>query len=213
MGDIEAHKARGMFLDNLDKVLEFAKGVKIVAVSKTKSIDEMKEAEEALKKRNLPVIFGENYANELIKKANFFPEAQFHFIGSLQSNKIKNLIEANAFIQTLSSIKHINIAKTLTNSGFIQVNVNNDPKKSGITIEEAKELLDKDFSPFRITGLMTILEENADEGRIREGYRKLSKLGEGKLELSMGMSHDYRIAIEEGATIIRLGSVLFGARS
>lgn len=219
MGSESSYKASSDKLrENFERIVPTLKGAKLLPVTKTKSIEVVKNAAEIMQSIGLPVIFGENYAQELIEKAKNLPGAKFHFIGTLQSNKIKDLLKTNVFIQTLGSIKHIELIKKnmselgLSGDAFLQVNVSEDPKKSGVSYDDAKQILAMEFSPLKISGLMTILEETEDQSIIRRSYRKLAALGEGKLELSMGMSHDYLIAIEEGATIVRLGSIIFGAR-
>lgn len=220
MGSESSEKASSDQLrENFERIVPTLKGVKLLPVTKTKPIEVVKNAAEIMQSMGLPVIFGENYAQELLKKAENLSGAKFHFIGSLQSNKIKDLLKAGVFIQTLGSIKHIELTKKvmselgLIGDAFLQVNVSEDPKKSGVSYDDAKKILAKEFSPLKISGLMTILEDTEDHSIIRRSYRKLASLGEGRLELSMGMSHDYQIAIEEGATIVRLGSILFGQRS
>lgn len=220
MGSKSSDKASSDQLrENFERIVPTLKGVKLLPVTKTKPIEVVKNAAEIMHSMGLPVIFGENYAQELLKKAENLSGAKFHFIGSLQSNKIKDLLKADVFIQTLGSIKHIELTKKimselgLTGDAFLQVNVSEDPKKSGVSYDDAKKIIAREFYPLKISGLMTILEETEDQSIIRRSYRKLAALGEGKLELSMGMSHDYQVAIEEGATIVRLGSILFGQRS
>lgn len=220
MGNEKAPKTSSDSLrENFERVLPTLKGVTLLPVTKTVEISRIKQAKKILEDLKLQVIFGENYAQELLIKKKEISEAEFHFIGVLQSNKIKSLLEFGVFIQSIGSKKHLEIAKkialerTLTTKVFLQVNVSEDPKKAGVNIDEAKKLLEQDFTPIKISGLMTILEDTWDEKVIRNNYRKLAKLGEGKLELSMGMSHDYKIAIEEGATMVRLGSILFGSRN
>ncbi len=200
--------------ENFERIIPTLKGVTLLPVTKTVDTSKIIAAKNILESFGLPVIFGENYAQELLKKREEIDGAKFHFIGALQSNKIKSLIEAGAFIQSIASEKHLQIARKINKELdlFLQVNVSADPRKSGVSIDEAKRLLSLDFAPVRITGLMTILEETEDINKIRADYKKLAILGEGRLELSMGMSNDYKIAIEEGATMVRLGSVLFGDR-
>jgi pyridoxal phosphate enzyme (YggS family) len=219
MGGESSDKASSDQLrENFERIIPTLKGVKLLPVTKTQPIETLKITAEIMQSMGLPVIFGENYAQELLKKAQNLSEARFHFIGTLQSNKIKELLKSGIFIQTLGSMKHIELTKKimselgLTGDAFLQVNVSEDPKKSGVSYDEAKEILSKEFFPLKISGLMTILEDAKDHSITRGYYRKLASLGEGKLELSMGMSNDYQIAIDEGATMVRLGSVLFGQR-
>lgn len=151
--------------------------------------------------------------------------ANWHFIGTLQSRKVKDVIDK---VHTIHSLDRLSVAKQINNRAdsqvdcFVQVNVSGEASKHGV---EAHELIDfiHELAPFnkvRIIGLMTMAPHTEDEAELRRVFRTLKQLSEEvkalKLEhapcdkLSMGMSNDYEIAIEEGATHIRLGTKLVG---
>ena len=200
--------------------------IKLVAVSKRHSIANIREAMVAKQ-----YLFGENYIQEAQEKVQSIEGAAFHFIGHIQSNKAKTAAELFSMVETVDRYK---LAKVLNKhlealnrdlEILIQVNIGNDPNKSGIAPEKTAELLQqiRNLSRIRPVGLMTIppLTGNTEETRTHfRNLRLLScKLTEEDLfadneniELSMGMSHDFRIAIEEGATIIRVGTAIFGKR-
>ena len=201
--------------------------VQLVAVSKRFPADAIQEAQGAGQ-----IIFGENYLQEARDKYESLQgSVQFHFIGHLQSNKAAIAAEICTMIETVDRLK---LAKLLNQhlqhmdkklDILIQVNIGEDPRKQGITANQAVELLERisDFDNLRPRGLMTMPPISADPEDSRVYFRKLKslaeKLGEKKLfhdnsaiELSMGMSNDYEIAIEEGATLVRVGTAIFGQR-
>jgi len=202
--------------------------IKLVAVSKRFSVEKIIEAFGAGQ-----TTFGENYIQEVQAKRDFMPEgAIFHFIGHLQSNKAKIAAETCNMIETVDRIKlgkvlhnHLqSLEKTL--DILIQVNIGNDPKKSGADDTAAEELLVQlnELPRLRVCGLMTMPPLSADPEDSRPHFRNLRRLAEKlsskglftaveKPELSMGMSDDFHIAIEEGATIIRVGTAIFGRRA
>ncbi|UNM96862.1 YggS family pyridoxal phosphate-dependent enzyme [Ignatzschineria rhizosphaerae] len=183
-------------------------------------------------------LIGENRAQELVEKAPFLSKAQTaitpretHFIGALQGNKVN---EVTAIADCIQSVDRIRIARRinqyaldhdLKRSIMIQVNSSRDPNKQGLMPEELPDFLKEmtNFSQLSIRGLMTIGLQSDDEMIIRRGFAELKTLrdkmiSEGLLaktaiDLSMGMSQDLELAILEGATIIRVGSDIFGARS
>lgn len=201
--------------------------IQLVAVSKRFPASAVAEALDAGH-----TVFGENYIQEAEQKITEVGEgAVFHFIGHLQSNKAKTAAALFDVIETVDSFK---LAKALnkhlqkigrTIKILIQVNIGDDPNKAGITEDEAEQLL-ADIATLpnlRAVGLMTMppFTVSAEEARVHfRALRQLSiKLKEKnlftpdhKVELSMGMSGDYPVAIEEGATIIRIGTAIFGQR-
>ena len=202
--------------------------IKLVAVSKLFPADSICEAFDAGQ-----TIFGENYIQEVQTKRGLVPaEAVFHFIGHLQSNKAKIAAVTCNMVETLDSFK---LGRTLNNQleclkksldVLIQVNIANDPKKAGAAVDDVEELLIKinGLSRLRVCGLMTMPPLVTDPERSRLHFRNLrilvEKLAAKNLfpnitcpELSMGMSDDFHIAIEEGATIVRVGTAIFGHRS
>ena len=202
--------------------------IKLVAVSKRFPVKKIIEAANAGQ-----VLFGENYIQEVIEKKPLAPKhTQFHFIGNVQSNKAKTAAELCDMIETVDREKLANAlnkhcaALNKTLDILIQVNIGNDPQKSGVDKDSAAPLIKKinELHNLRICGLMTIppLTNTPEESRVyfrnlRILSEELSSLGLfkdiKKPELSMGMSGDFPIAIEEGATIIRVGTAIFGHRT
>ena len=202
------------------------KSIKLIAVSKRHPLISIKEAMETGQ-----LLFGENYIQEAAEKIKAIPEqATFHFIGHIQSNKAKQAAELFDMIETVDRYK---LAKALNNhckklgkklDVLIQVNIGNDPNKAGIAPEDTEELLKQFVSlkQLRPLGLMTIPLFSKDAETTRMYFKSLRLLGRtlskqklfatDSIELSMGMSHDFRIAIQEGATIIRVGTSIFGKR-
>ena len=201
--------------------------IKLVAVSKHFSADAICEAFVAGQ-----IVFGENYIQEVIVKRRLVPaKAVFHFIGHLQSNKAKIAAETCDMVETVDSYK---LAKALNGhleklnksmAILVQVNIGNDPQKAGLAANEVGELLIrlKDLTSLRVSGLMTMPPLSTDPEQSRSHFRNLRVLAEKfaakdlfpqvtKPELSMGMSDDFQIAIEEGATIVRVGTAIFGHR-
>ena len=201
--------------------------IKLVAVSKRFPATMIEEAV-----RCGQLNFGENYIQELQEKLGALPpQAKIHFIGHLQSNKAKVAAEHCEMVETVDSLK---LAKKLANhlhgsskrlQILIQVNIGNDPKKAGVHEDQVEELLNdlQDLNHLDIKGLMTMPPLETDQQNSRRYFAGLRELGERMknkglfpskrtVELSMGMSQDYHIAIEEGATIIRIGTAIFGQR-
>ncbi len=202
--------------------------IKLIAVSKRKPVATIRQALDCGQ-----VDFGENFMQEAVEKIKDLSEDRgiFHFIGPLQSNKAKLAVTYFDLIHTVDRLKIAKtIAKHATNLGkvqkiLIQVNVGLEPQKSGILPEQAVELL-KAIQPLpalEICGLMTIPPYGHDPEESRPYFTALRELGmslkqdgllaqDKPLELSMGMSADYRVAIAEGATMIRVGTAIFGNR-
>ena len=217
--------------DNLSVLLkEIPENVKLVAVSKTKPIEDILEAYNAGQK-----IFGENKAQEMIAKQPQLPEnIRWHFIGHMQTNKVKFIAPFVALIEAVDSfklLKEINKQANKINrviDCLLQFHIATEETKFGLDIDEAKEILEnpefKIMKNIRITGVMGMATFTDNTKLIRNEFRTLKKyfhkLKENYFsdedyfkEISMGMSGDYKIAIEEGATIVRIGSLIFGART
>jgi pyridoxal phosphate enzyme (YggS family) len=196
-----------------------------LAVSKTKSIEDIKLAYDAGQRD-----FGENKVQELNQKADLLasscPNINWHFIGSLQSNKINNLLSTPNLV-SIHSIDSIKLLNKLLNKKpdkrigiFLQVNTSGEDEKSGFSefaeIEEASSLLKSES--FYLQGLMTIGKIRTDdfENDAKACFLRLNeykeRLNSDDLELSMGMSSDYKIAIDCGSDWIRIGSGIFGSR-
>lgn len=201
--------------------------VKLVAVSKTVPTDAMLEAVHCGQ-----MVFGENYLQEAADKMARLPAAiRWHCIGHLQSNKTRRAVELFDVIETVDRWK---VALALDNharllhkdlSILLQVNIGREPQKSGVLPEAAEPLLRKiaAATSLRVLGLMTIPPYSSDPEHSRPYFSALNQLAQrlaacglfannACVELSMGMSNDYPVAIEEGATLVRVGTALFGAR-
>ena len=181
---------------------EVGNGVTVVAATKYVSLDEMRVLAEA----GVEVV-GENRAQDLERKHAEYGDAfRWHFIGRLQSNKAKVV---NRICELVHSLDSESAARRLTVPALLEVNLSGEETKSGIAVEELARFLNVYDG---VRGLMTMPPETDDPEASRPYFRRLRKLaGEhGLTELSMGTSQDYRIAAEEGATLIRVGSVLYG---
>jgi pyridoxal phosphate enzyme (YggS family) len=203
------------------------KDVTLVAVSKTKPVEMLMEAYNAGFKR-----FGENYVQELVDKHQTMPkDIEWHFIGHLQSNKVKYIASFVSLIHSVDSLKllqEINKQATKNNrviDCLLQIYIAEEDTKSGMTEEECLEILKAETLPnVRIVGLMGMTTLTDDETQIRREFKKLKdfyqtltfnpqRLPHPSLTiLSMGMSGDYGLAIEEGSNMIRVGSKIFGGR-
>ena len=201
--------------------------VTLIAVSKTKPVSDLEEAY-ALGVR----VFGENKVQELADKYEVLPkDIEWHMIGHLQRNKVKYIIDKVALIHSVDSLR---LAETIEKEAakrnitvniLIEVNVAREESKFGLMPEELEEFIAKiyNFSHIRVKGLMTIAPFVADSEENRVIFQRLHKLSvdiETKnvdnitmRVLSMGMTNDYAVAIEEGATMVRVGTGIFGARS
>jgi pyridoxal phosphate enzyme (YggS family) len=204
--------------------------VTLIAVSKTKPVSDLQEAYDAGQR-----IFGENKALEMRDKHQVLPDdIQWHFIGHLQTNKIKyiapfvTLIHA---IDSLSLLEAVNKEAAKNNrviDCLLQFYIAQEETKFGLNIEEAEALLQsenfKKMNNINICGVMGMATFTDDTSQIRNEFKTLKNIFEllkGKYfsdndsfkEISMGMSDDYPIAIEEGATMVRVGSKIFGARN
>lgn len=202
--------------DNLKRSL--GKAI-LVVVSKTRTVEEIL-ALYALGQRD----FGENKVQELLEKKPRLPkDIRWHFIGRLQKNKVNKLIGEVFLIHSVDSIELAEkISKASEEKGnatavLLQVNTSGEGSKQGFSKEELEENLDrlKSLSSLQIQGLMTMAPFTEDPNTIRHAFSNLAKLRDRLLpggELSMGMSHDYLEALKEGATLVRIGSLLFGER-
>lgn len=209
---------------------EIPADIKIIAVSKTKSSKDILEVYNAGHR-----LFGENRVQELIVKAELLPkDIQWHMIGHLQTNKVKLIAP---FVNLIHSIDGLKLLVTVNNEAFknnriqdclFQICIASEETKFGLSYTALRELLaSKEFQELhniRITGLMGMATFTDQEDIIRNEFRNLSEIfKEVKndffpkqdyfCELSMGMSGDYAIAIEEGATMIRIGTIIFGERN
>jgi pyridoxal phosphate enzyme (YggS family) len=166
--------------------------------------------------------FGENYVQEFDGKAPQVSDltgAHFHLIGHLQTNKSRRAAELFDCIQTVDSAK---LARRLNETGkvldiMLEVKLSEEQAKAGAAPEELPQLIAavRDCANLRLLGLMTMPPWSDDQEQSRPYFRRLRELGEqyGMAQLSMGMSHDLEAAIEEGATMVRIGTALFGKRN
>ena len=197
--------------------------IHLVAVSKNVSISKIDEAYRVGQKA-----FGENRVQEWVQKHGLLPiDCEWHIIGRLQTNKIKYLTEK---VTLIHSLDRFSLLEKLNSEGeknqiiwptLIQVNVAQDQAKAGLEIEEVKDFLEvtKDYPYVSVSGLMTIGALEAEPNETRGFFRQLREVrdslrrqgvGQELKHLSMGMSQDYELAVEEGATIVRVGSKIFG---
>ncbi len=202
----------------------------MVAVSKTKPVSDVQEAYEAGQR-----IFGENHALEMRDKHEVLPhDIQWHFIGHLQTNKIKYIIP---FVTLIHSIDSANLLEAVNKEAkkhervvdcLLQFHIAQEETKFGLDLDEARQLLEsetfKAMQNVRICGVMGMATFTDDMEQVRKEFKHLKDIfnilkkdyfedQEQFREISMGMSDDYPIAIEEGATLVRVGSKIFGARN
>lgn len=209
------------FLKDFEKSIlrnnRFIEDVELIAVSKRKSEENI-----------LPVInlghknFGENQLQEVIKKwpslKSQFDDIKVHFIGSIQSKKIQQIIEQCDVIHTLDREKIISIisamdySKIRNKTFFIQVNTGSEVQKSGVALDQVEALIEKCTNyNIKIDGLMCLPPENETPDKHFEILQSLAKNNHLKY-LSMGMTNDYESALKYGATHIRVGTAIFGSR-
>ncbi len=192
--------------------------VKLVAVSKTHGPSAIRAAYEAGQRA-----FGENYVQELVKKAEALgdlPDLELHFIGHLQRNKAKAVRHVTQVVETVDSARLADALDKAADgralSVLLQVNVAGEAQKSGCAPESLPELVAhvRTLPSLRLLGLMTVPPASDDPETSRPWFAALAALARehGLDALSMGMSADLEVAIEEGATIVRVGSAIFGPR-
>jgi len=201
-----------------------AQSVNLLAVSKAQSAIAIREAYAAGQK-----LFGENYLQEALDKQSQLTDLaiEWHFIGPIQSNKTQLIAQHFNWVHSIDRLKiaqRLNDARPETLAPLqvcIQVNISNEESKSGVTQQELETLASaiSKLPRLKLRGLMAIPEPSNDNNKqriqfkqVRECYDDLLEKGFTLDTLSIGMSDYYRIAIEEGATIVRIGSALFGAR-
>lgn len=198
--------------------------VQLLAVSKTYPPKTIRQAFDAGQIR-----FGENRVQEALDKIPQLPnEIEWHLIGHLQTNKVRKVLPACAWIHSVDSLKIAGAINRVASElhlkakVYLQVNVARDEAKFGFSPAEIRQSVDqmRAMEHLRIEGLMTIPEFTDDSEKTRSHFAALRELrdelktraGLALPGLSMGMSHDFTIAIEEGATIVRVGSAIFGQR-
>ncbi len=209
-------------------IIEFnqtlSKSVSLIAVSKTKPIPDLLVAYQAGQRA-----FGENKIQEMTEKWEQLPkDIDWHMIGHVQTNKVKymapfvHLIHAVDSVKLLKEIQKQALKNNRTIGCLIQIRIAEEETKFGLPAEELSSLLDaaKEFPNVAIRGLMGMASFTKDQNQVREEFKRLAALFNKTLIaypeckiLSMGMSGDYELAIEEGSTMIRVGSKIFGERN
>lgn len=195
--------------------------VGLVAVSKKKPVEEIRELYD-LGHRD----FGENYVQELLDKAGILPnDIRWHFIGHLQSNKVRQIVP---FVQLIHSVDSLKLAEEINKQAkkidkqvdiLLQVHIAEEETKFGLNEEELKEITANlsALPHIRFRGLMGMASFTSDTDQVKKEFRYLHQLFEKYGPetdgiLSMGMSGDYELAIEEGSNLVRVGSLIFGER-
>lgn len=216
--------------DNLKKIFEeLPDQVKLIAISKTKSTGQVMQVHNAGHH-----VFGESKAQELLPKYEALPkDIRWHMVGHLQSNKVKYIAPFIELIHSIDSLKLLKIVNkearknARTIQCLLQIHIAEEESKYGLQFEEACEILEsesfRNMENVEICGLMGMATLTGNTDQVRSEFRQLKqyfdiireKYFAGKAsfsEISMGMSGDYRIAIEEGSTMVRIGSAIFGER-
>ena len=220
----------GTIADNLEKInKQVPAGVQLVAVSKTKPISDIEEAYNAGQR-----VFGENKVQELEDKFRALPkDIEWHLIGHLQSNKVKYIAP---FVSMIHAVDSEQLMKVIDKEGaknnrvidcLIQIHIAQEDTKFGFSEKEALDFFQSNnwmqYNHVRIRGLMGIATFTDDTHQIRSEFKSLKQLFdsikttsmrefESFNQLSMGMSGDFQIGIEEGSTLVRVGSAIFGDR-
>lgn len=205
-------------------------GCRLVAVSKTHGVDKIMAAYSAGQR-----VFGENRVQEMTEKQPLLPaDIEWHMIGHLQRNKVKHIAE---FVALIHSVDSVRLLHEINRQGerfsrvipcLIQVHIAQEDTKFGFSAEEVIDVVTSEATTelrnVEIRGLMGMATLTDDQDQIRNEFRGLRQLFEQVkkmpvpanvkfIELSMGMSNDYRIAVEEGSTLVRIGSAIFGERN
>ena len=209
---------------------DIPKEITLVAVSKTKPVSLLQEAYDAGQR-----IFGENKIQEMVEKWERMPkDIKWHMIGHLQSNKVKYIV---GFVELIHAVDSLKLLKTIEKEAakknvivdcLLQIHIAQEETKFGFSKEELLQMLDsqvyKELKNIRITGLMGMATNTTDNKQVEKEFLSLKKLFDTirdkyflqKKEfqyLSMGMSGDYKIAINSGSNMVRVGSAIFGARN
>lgn len=216
--------------ENIQKIeAEIAPNARLIAVTKTKPVEMLMEAYDAGFKR-----YGENKVQEMVTKYEQMPkDIEWHLIGHLQSNKVKYIAP---FVSLIHSVDSFKLLQEINKQGekndrvipcLLQFHIAQEETKFGLSFEEAEEILQSrefvEMHHISIVGLMGMASFTENEEQIRDEFRNLNnyfmilksnyfKYNPDFKVLSMGMSGDYTLAIEEGSTMIRVGSSLFGSR-
>ena len=226
MGILEnIREVQAKISESAKKVGRNPEEITLVAVSKTKPVELIKEAVKCGMTQ-----LGENRVQEVLEKYGYVDGAQWHLIGHLQKNKVKYIVDKAVLIHSVDSVelareidKHAKKVGKIQDI-LIQVNISGEESKSGVEPENAEEICRQvaQLDNVKIKGFMTMAPREADENGLHRIFGGLKALMEeikeknienvDLKELSMGMSGDYEIAVMEGATIVRVGTGIFGAR-
>lgn len=212
--------------ENLNKIkATLPENVKLVAVSKFKPNSDLLEAYEAGQKD-----FGENYVQELVQKAEDLPkDINWHFIGHLQSNKVKYIAPFVHLIHSVDSLKLLKeINKQAQNNNriidcLLQIHIAEEETKTGLSQNEFLQILEENIlnepPNVNVIGVMGMSTFTDDKNQVKQEFKSLNEsflaaknLKPELKEVSMGMSGDYLLAIQEGSTMVRIGSTIFGSR-
>lgn len=216
--------------ENIRKLQDsLPKGVGLVAVSKFHPVELLREAYDAGQR-----IFGESRAQELLQKVGQMPDdVKWHFIGHLQTNKVRAIVPYVAMIHSIDSEKLLRVVDSEAERAgrvvdvLLQLHVAQEETKYGMTADKCVAMVESgvlaELTHVRVCGVMGMATNTDDEYEIRAEFRKIKQvfdlLHEGCLhdsdcfrEISMGMSDDYQIAVEEGSTLVRVGHSIFGER-
>lgn len=218
--------------ENLKEVLsKIPEGVRLVAVSKFHPVEELAEAYEAGQR-----LFGENRAQELVAKAPLLPEdIRWHFIGHLQKNKVRAIMPYVSVIESVDSVKLLQLIEKeaaridRTVDVLLQLHVAQEETKSGFSIEEVLEAADageltENLPHVHVCGLMAMASLTDDMDQVAQEFDLVRRTyiilkdecfdeSEHFNQISMGMSDDWQIAVKYGATLVRIGTAIFGARN
>ena len=216
-----------MIKENINKFIsKIPESVKLIAISKTKSVDEILEAYNQGQR-----IFGENKIQEMTEKYNLLPkDIKWHMVGHVQRNKIKYMAPYVDLIHGIDSFKSL---KTINKEGkknnriikcLLQLKISSESTKFGLEIGEIEEIINskdyKELTHTKICGIMAMASFTKDKNVIKDEFNSANKLynqikgNDDNFEiLSMGMSNDYELAIECGSNMVRIGSSIFGSRN
>ena len=216
-----------MIKENINKFIsKIPESVKLIAISKTKSVDEILEAYNQGQR-----IFGENKIQEMTEKYNLLPkDIKWHMVGHVQRNKIKYMAPYVDLIHGIDSFKSL---KTINKEGeknnriikcLLQLKISSESTKFGLEIDEIEKIINskdyKELTHTKICGIMAMASFTKDKNIIKDEFNSANKLynqikgNDDNFEiLSMGMSNDYELAIESGSNMVRIGSSIFGSRN
>lgn len=203
-------------IENIRKVLSEIGNVQLILATKTRNIDELEKVHECFPE----LVFGENRVQELLSK--YSNKFKWHLVGQLQTNKVKYIIDK---VDLIHSVDRVSLMEEINKRAkhiekiqdcLIEVNLTNDDNRGGVQLNGLDNLLDrcKAFENVNIKGFMVVMPAGCDESALRKYMQVMKELKEKYAfpVLSMGMSMDYKIALEYGTTMVRLGRTIFGER-